>query len=577
MSVHPFKQRRLIDVLISKEYLASEQLAPFIDVDDQYLPDELLKNNLVTQTQLTESLAEQFHLEYVELDGFSVLPELFSFLTAGQAFQYHALPYKKENETLYVVISDPFDLTISNTLQNISGLTIKLLLSTKENIESSLKRSEGGSALLKDLTVDFSPVIVKENEQGQERTVALDDLDGTTIDDSTAPVIKLVNTIIMTALQKRVSDIHVETSAKGINIKYRIDGVLYPATELIDTQHQSYLITRLKVMAELDIAEKRKTQDGRFKLRLNDRDIDFRVSILPGIYGEDVVIRILDKSSITQGLDGLSLESLGLEESDSLRFRKSIREPYGMVLITGPTGSGKTTTLYAALNELNTGEEKIITIEDPVEYQLGGVVQIPVNNKKDLTFAKGLRSILRHDPDKIMVGEIRDKETAEIAVQSALTGHTVFSTVHANNVFDVISRFVHFGIDLPSLAASLNSVMSQRLVRKLCPHCKTEVKIADDRLQLSSEEFEEHKEKTWYDAVGCEQCNDTGYHGRTAITEMLDMTQALRDLIIKGRPLGELQKQAKLDGWLSIRQSALLKVISGETSLHEINRVTFID
>lgn len=572
MSIHPFKQQRLSDVLISKNYLTSDQLSPFSEIEELLLPTELLKNNLITQPQLTEALAELFHLEYIDLDGFSVSQELFSFLPAAQAYQYYALPYKKENETLYVVISDPFDLTISNTLRNITGLSVKLLLSTKENIESALKRSEGGSALLKDLAVDFSPVMVKENEQGQERTVSLDDIDQTT-----APVIKLVNTIIMTALQKRVSDIHVETSAKGINIKYRIDGVLYPATELIDTQHQSYLITRLKVMAELDISEKRKTQDGRFKLRLNERDIDFRVSILPGIFGEDVVIRVLDKSSITQGLDGLSLESLGLENSVSLRFRKSIREPYGMVLITGPTGSGKTTTLYAALNELNTGEEKIITIEDPVEYQLAGIVQIPVNNKKDLTFAKGLRSILRHDPDKIMVGEIRDKETAEIAVQSALTGHTVFSTVHANNVFDVISRFVHFGIDLPSLAASLNSVMSQRLVRKLCPHCMQEVKITDDRLQLSSVEFETYKDNIWHAAVGCEQCNKTGYHGRTAITEMLDMTQTLRDLIIEGRPLGDLQKQAKQDGWLSIRQSALLKVVSGETSLHEINRVTFID
>lgn len=572
MSIHPFKQQRLTDVLINKSYLTSEQLSQFIDIEEQLLPNELLKNNLITQTQLTESLAELFHIEYVDLNDFSVSQELFSILSAGQAFQYNALPYKKEDGILYVVISNPFDLTISNTLRNITGLSVKLLLSTKENIEATLKRSEGGSALLKDLAVDFSPVIVKENEQGQERTISLDDIDQTT-----APVIKLVNTIIMTALQKRVSDIHVETSDKGINIKYRIDGVLYPATELIDTQHQSYLITRLKVMAELDIAEKRKTQDGRFKLRLNERDIDFRVSILPGIYGEDVVIRILDKSSITQGLDGLSLESLGMEESVSFRFRKSIREPYGMVLITGPTGSGKTTTLYAALNELNTGEEKIITIEDPVEYQLNGIVQIPVNTKKDLTFAKGLRSILRHDPDKIMVGEIRDKETAQIAVQSALTGHTVFSTVHANNVFDVISRFVHFGIDLPGFAASLNSVMSQRLVRKLCLHCKQEVKITNDRLQLSAVEFEKYQDQVWYESTGCDHCNDTGYHGRTAITELLDMTQSLRDLIIEGRPLGELQKQAKNDGWLSMRQSALLKVVSGETSLHEINRVTFIE
>lgn len=570
--MHPFNKKRLADILLTKQYISTEQAAFFIEDNDQSISVNSFNNDVVTKANLTESLAELFDIDYVHLDGFSIPTDLFAYLSAAQSYQYHALPYKKVDDTLFVVISDPLNLNILNTLKNITGLSIKLMLSTEEAIESVLKRSEGGSALLKDMAGDFTPVMIKENDQGQEQTISLDDAD-----EISAPVIKLVNTILKTALQKRVSDIHLETSAKGINIKYRIDGILYPATELLDTQHQSSLLTRLKVMADLDIAERRKTQDGRFKLRVSNRDIDFRVSILPGIYGEDVVIRVLDKSSISQGLEGLNLESLGLDESVSIPFRRSVHEPYGMVLITGPTGSGKTTTLYAALNEINSGEEKIITIEDPVEYQLDNIVQIPVNLKKDLTFANGLRSILRHDPDKIMVGEIRDSETADIAVQSALTGHMVFSTVHANNVFDVISRFIYLGVDLRGFAASLNCVMSQRLVRKLCPHCKLEDEIEKDSLLLSEAESKEYQGQIWYRAVGCADCNDTGYFGRTAITELLNMSQTLTDMVIEGRTLGDLKEQAKIEGWLSIRKSALLKAKSGITSLNEINRVTFID
>ncbi|HYT14840.1 MAG TPA: GspE/PulE family protein, partial [Burkholderiales bacterium] len=333
----------------------------------------------------------------------------------------------------------------------------------------------------------------------------------------------------------------------------------------------------LKVMAELDIAEKRVPQDGRFKLRLGARDIDFRISIIPSVYGEDVVVRILDKSAITQGLRGLRLESLGMAGETLKKLRRAVREPYGMVLITGPTGSGKTTTLYAALSELNAGEEKIITIEDPVEYQLEGIVQIPVNEKKGLTFARGLRSVLRHDPDKIMVGEIRDAETAQIALQSALTGHLVFTTVHANNAFDVIGRFTHMGVDVYSFVSALNCVMAQRLVRLICPRCRREARVDAELLELSGLDPERYLQHKWVEGAGCEHCHGTGYRSRAAITELLDLSPAVRQMILERRPAADLQAAAVKEGMITLRQSAVAKALAGETTLREINRVTFVD
>src|SRR5437879_7991146 len=395
-----------------------------------------------------------------------------------------------------VAIADPYDLTLPDRLEHRTALHVKLLLASPAAIQAALKRSQGTAEVLKGVSEDFRLEIVKETEEGREETVSLEKLG-----DVSSPVVRLINTLLLDALAKRASDIHVETYEGGIAVKYRIDGVLYPAVETLDRRHHGAFISRLKVMAELDIAEKRVPQDGRFKLRLGARDIDFRISIIPSVYGEDVVVRILDKSAITQGLRGLRLGSLGMAGETLKKLRRAVREPYGMVLITGPTGSGKTTTLYAALSELDAGEEKIITIEDPVEYQLEGIVQIPVNEKKGLTFARGLRSVLRHDPDKIMVGEIRDAETAQIALQSALTGHLVFTTVHANNAFDVIGRFVNMGIEPYNFVASLNCIMAQRLVRTLCQVCKVPAVVDRAQCEESDLDYELWKDRPLYKPV----------------------------------------------------------------------------
>jgi type IV pilus assembly protein PilB len=325
----------------------------------------------------------------------------------------------------------------------------------------------------------------------------------------------------------------------------------------------------------LDIAERRVPQDGSFRMRLDRKTVDFRVSILPSVFGESVVIRILDRESITSGVSALKLEKLGFNPEDLKRFRRAVTRPYGMVLVTGPTGSGKTTTLYAAISEMNTHDDKLITIEDPVEYQLAGVVQIPVNEKKGLTFARGLRSILRHDPDKIMVGEIRDAETAQIAIQSALTGHLVLTTVHANNVFDVIGRFASMGIDAYNFLAALNCVLAQRLVRMLCSSCRTQIKADQTLIEESGLDYEQYKDTAFYEAKGCPHCLGTGYRGRKCITEFLDLTDEIKEMILAERPLSEIRYRAVTDGMITLRQSALKKVLSGETTLREINRVTF--
>jgi len=359
-------------------------------------------------------------------------------------------------------------------------------------------------------------------------------------------------------------------------VKYRIDGVLYAATEPLDKRHNETIISRLKVMSELDIAEKRVPQDGRFRLRVKGRTIDFRVSIMPSIHGEDAVIRVLDKEQLNEAFRRLRLDVLGFTESDLVKLRKYITEPYGMVVVTGPTGSGKTTTLYAGLSEIATPEDKIITIEDPVEYQIPGIVQVPVNEKKGLTFARGLRSILRHDPDKIMVGEVRDPETAQIAVQSALTGHLVFTTVHANNVFDVIGRFIHMGVEPYNFVSALNCVMAQRLVRVLCRHCRRPAENTEALLRESGLDPDLYRDQVFHEAAGCEECSGSGFLGRTAVAEMLDMSDRIRQLILERRPGAELKMAAREEGMTFLRDSALEKVFAGVTTLREINKVTFV-
>ena len=386
-----------------------------------------------------------------------------------------------------------------------------------------------------------------------------------------------MDSALFDSLSRRASDIHIETRDNEVQIKYRIDGVLQPAMKPIAKEHHAEIISRIKVMAELDIAEKRVPQDGRFRVRLGGRQIDFRVSIMPSVHGEDAVIRILDKENLSKQFSSLRLDIVGFEGKELARFRRFIREPYGMVLVTGPTGSGKTTTLYAALSEIKSDEDKIITIEDPVEYQLRGITQIPVNEKKGLTFARGLRSILRHDPDKIMVGEIRDPETADIAIQSALTGHLVFTTVHANNVIDVLGRFLNMKIEPYNFVSALNCVMAQRLVRTICEHCKRPVRANEALLVESGLEVAQYADYTFHEGAGCLECGGTGFKGRTAICELLDVSDHIRELILARRPASEIKRAAKDEGMTFLRDSALHRVFNGITTLQEINKVTFVE
>jgi len=570
----PFRKKMLGDILLENGELTPDQLAYALDRQQttrERLGVICLSDGLVGEAALARALAEQFGLEYVDLKGMRLDEAIVNSLPPEMMFRYHFIPLELQGDLLVAAISDPTAVLKLDEMSLLLERPLLFKVAAESEIAFYLKRGEGTSRVLKEVSEDFMLQLVTETEKGEEI------LSVENVSADISPIIKLVNTTILDALTRRASDIHIETAQEGVIIKYRIDGVLYKATEPIDSHFQGPLISRLKVMSELDISERRIPQDGRFKVRIGSKSIDFRVSIMPSAFGEDAVIRILDKESIASDLRGLTLETLGMEPREIKRFRKMIKEPYGMVLVTGPTGSGKTTTLYGALTEIHTGEEKIITIEDPVEYVLSGITQIPVNEKKGLTFARGLRSILRHDPDKIMVGEIRDSETAQIAVQSALTGHLVFTTVHANNVFDVIGRFTHMGIDPYNFVACLNCVMAQRLVRKICPACKRPVVVSDDQLRESAIDPERTRGVTLYEAAGCEECNGTGYRGRSAIVELLDLNDEIRELIIAKSPIAALKKAARAAGTLFLRESAVAKVLAGDTTLKEINRVTFVE
>jgi len=456
-------------------------------------------------------------------------------------------------------------------LSALLGTPVKVTVGTPSAIRAMLKKSESSQRVLDDATEGFELQLLKDDDGGE------DSLTVERLSSDISPIIRLVNSTIYTSLQRRASDIHIETQEDGVHVKYRIDGVLQPAMRPLAKQFHSPIISRIKVMAELDIAEKRVPQDGRFKLRVPGKTIDFRVSIMPSVHGEDAVIRILDKESISEQFTELRLDILGFPEQELRRFRKYITEPYGMVLVTGPTGSGKTTTLYAALSEIKTIEDKIVTIEDPVEYQLRGITQIPINEKKGLTFARGLRSILRHDPDKIMVGEIRDPETAQIAIQSALTGHLVFTTVHANNVVDVLGRFLNMGVEPYQFISALNCVLAQRLVRLICTHCKRPARVTAEMLLESAMDPTLAASARFYEGAGCIECGGTGYKGRTAICELLDLSDRIRDLILDRRPTSEIKKAAREEGMRFLRDSAVEQVLLGRTTLREINKVTFVE
>jgi type IV pilus assembly protein PilB len=516
-------------------------------------------------------LAERLGLPFDPLDEFHVDPELFRAIPVEVMLRYHFLPIQSRGDTLSVVMANPSNVVNLNELELALARPLELSVGPASLFSEILEKSESTQRVLDEATEGFRLQLVQEAEDGEEVL----SIDRITADSS--PIIRLVDSVLFNAIQRRASDIHVETHDREVMVKYRIDGVLYQAMKPVDKRHHSTIISRIKVMSELDIAEKRIPQDGRFKVRYAGRTIDFRVSIMPNVHGEDAVVRILDKGSTNLEFSSLNLNVLGFEDDSMRQLRKYIREPYGMVLVTGPTGSGKTTTLYACLSEIQSSEDKIITIEDPVEYQLAGITQIPVNEKKGLTFARGLRSILRHDPDKIMVGEIRDEETAQIAVQSALTGHLVFTTVHANNVVDVIGRFLNMNVDLYNFVSALNCVLAQRLVRRICPHCKRPAIISDTLLEDSGLDPGRYRDFSFYEGAGCIECNGTGYRGRSAIAELLNLSDNIRQLILDRRSAAEIKRAAKAEGMRFLRESALQKVIAGDTTLHDINKVTFVE
>jgi len=516
-------------------------------------------------------LAERLDLPFDPLHEFHVDPELFRTIPVEVMLRYQFLPLRSEGEVLHVVMADPSDVVSLNEVELALARPLEVTVAPAVRISDILEKSESTQRVLDEATEGFSMQLVQEAEDGEEVL----SIDSITADSS--PIIRLVDSILFNAIQRRGSDIHIETQDREVVVKYRIDGVLYQAMKSIDKRHHSTIVSRIKVMSELDIAEKRIPQDGRFKVRFSGRTIDFRVSIMPTVHGEDAVIRILDKEATNAEFKTLNLDVLGFEEDSKRQLRKFINEPYGMVLVTGPTGSGKTTSLYACLSEIRSTEDKIVTIEDPVEYQLKGITQIPVNEKKGLTFARGLRSILRHDPDKVMVGEIRDEETAQIAVQSALTGHLVFTTVHANNVVDVIGRFLNMNVDLYNFVAALNCVLAQRLVRRICLHCKRPAQISDIMLEDSGLDPDRYRDFTFFEGGGCIECNGTGYRGRLAIAELLNLSVNIRQLILDRRSAAEIKRAAKAEGMRFLRESALQKVFAGETSLHDINKVTFVE
>jgi len=499
------------------------------------------------EEEKTKKLAARYKVPYIDLSTRMLDREMVQSFPADFLHRSNFIPFEKNEDVVKIAIADPSDIATIDAIETHLGMKVEVYATTKRAIHEALRKSETAQQVLRDATEGFIMQVVEKDSGEGEEVISVE-----TLADKDGSIIKLVNSIIFTAVQKRASDIHVESKEEGIIVKYRIDGVLGEAMEPIDKKFQSSIISRIKVMSDLDIAERS--------------------------YGEDAVIRILDKEMITEAIAELRMDLLGFSDAVLENFRRYITQPYGMVLVTGPTGSGKTTTLYAALTEIKAPEDKIVTIEDPVEYQIDGITQIPVNEKKGLTFARGLRSILRHDPDKIMVGEIRDPETAQIAIQSALTGHLVFTTVHANNVFDVIGRFLHMQVDPYSFISALNCILAQRLVRVLCPKCKAPVKYSSKQLQESGLNPQKYKGQSFYEAQGCSECYFTGYKGRTAIAELLELSDEIREMILNRKPLSEVKKRAKSEGMTFLREVGMEeKVLKGVTSLKELNKVTFVE
>jgi type IV pilus assembly protein PilB len=558
-----FMTREQLEFAVSKKEISKERLGNIC-----------VREGLIDDEQLAMIIAAQYYYSYVELEGIKE-PEILNLIPMKFMVEYQCIPYEKNGNTLVIAVAEPMDfMKVIDSLEVMIDMPISIVVASEKKIREILKKIEADQSVLETVSDDMRLLLVKESDKGEE-TLSLQKVSA-----EESPIVRLVDSTILDAINKKASDIHIESSERGVIIRYRIDGMLHQATEPIAIQHQNPIISRIKVMSELDISEKRIPQDGRFKLKVRDRSVDFRISIIPTIFGEDAVIRILDRESLMPESRGYQLSNMNFPERELKRLRRLIHAPYGMFLVTGPTGSGKTTTLYTAVSEVNKPNEKIVTVEDPVEYQLKGIVQIQVNEKKGLTFAKGLRAILRHDPDKILVGEIRDEETAQIALQSALTGHLVFTTVHANSSFEVINRFIHMGIEPYNLVAALNCIIAQRLIRVLC-QCKEKVPQdkKEEYLRDSGLSYEKYKDHTFYmeKNMGCDICKGSGFKGRRAIIEIVEMNDEMKEVFMEKLSIATLKKKAKEAGTIFLREAALELVLNGETSISEANRVTFVE
>ena len=567
------KTQKVGDIAVNLGFMTQEQLSYILSkkaITKQLFGQLCLEEGFLDHEMLAQIIAKQYAYEYVLLEDVKDA-NLLNMFKLDFMSKYLLIPYQKKNGILEIAMAEPsLSFDAIDELELLTDLSISIIIASEPRIKKNLKKVEASQKLLDTVSVDMRLSLVRETDKGE------DIITSETVTAEESPIIKLVDTTILDGIMKRASDIHIEAMENGVIIRYRLDGMLHQATDPIDIQYQSPIVSRIKVMAELDIAEKRIPQDGRFKLMVMDQYVDFRVSILPSVFGENVVIRILDRESVSSGSGELQLDGMGLPDNEVARIRRMIHAPYGMFLMTGPTGSGKTTTLYRALSEVNSKDVKIVTIEDPVEYELKGVTQIPVNEKKGLTFAKGLRAILRHDPDKILVGEIRDPETAQIALQSALTGHLVFTTIHANSSFEVVNRFIHMGIEPYNLMSALNCVVAQRLIRILCD-CKEKTTHKEKTLIESGLVPETLRDQVFYRAKGCEVCKGTGYNGRKAIIELIELDDDMRTLFIERASITVLKKKALDAGTAFLRMAAIKEVMGGVTTLEEANRVTFID
>lgn len=528
--------------------------------------NQLIERSQLDSEDLTNALAQMFAVQAISYAELSDCVGQFDLLNFSDAMRRHCVLVRDDNNQLILVYANVFDEALQPWAAEHIKTPFMIRLAQDPDIQAFLASQEDSMRAVDSALTDVGHLHVSER--------MVEELSLNSIDRDESQVVRLVRSTLYDALKADASDIHIETLPDGLAIKYRLDGVLSQMGSVKESGLAEQIISRIKVMAELDITETRVPQDGRFRAVYKSREVDFRVSVMPSVHGEDVVIRVLDKKSLTEAGHGLSLKALGFNEQVITTLRRHFSNPYGMILVTGPTGSGKTTTLYAAISEINSGLDKIITIEDPVEYELQGVLQIPVNEKKGLSFARGLRSILRHDPDKIMVGEIRDPETAQIAVQSALTGHLVFTTVHANNVFDVIGRFLNMGVDPYSFVSALNVIIAQRLVRTTCTACAESVPVTDEMLSAAAAEAPENAHPM--QGKGCGACRGTGYKGRKAVAEILSLDDELREMIASRAPIKKIKEYAQQRGTQLLRSAALELAWQGITTIEEVNRVTTV-